>query len=154
MGGTFTDFSVLDETDLTVRHFKLPSTPHDPSAAIFGGLDRLMCARGVLLSDLGRDFVATRVMELSDESWRVIARERSRLRAEAEAWLAREGVTPDARRFHDLVEARYVGQNHEVRVAGEAADAAEPRRSPGAIMAVDPDSPRRRWRGGTGARRE
>ena len=48
-----------------------------------------LCARGVALSDIARDFVLTHVMDLTDAGWRILADERRRLRREARAWLAR-----------------------------------------------------------------
>ena len=42
VGGTFTDFSVLNDTDGCVNYFKVPSTPQDPSLAIELGLSRLI----------------------------------------------------------------------------------------------------------------
>ena len=42
VGGTFTDFTLHDTTDGTLRHFKVPSTPADPSEAIETGLATLM----------------------------------------------------------------------------------------------------------------
>lgn len=38
VGGTFTDFTLLDEDTREVRYFKVPSTPADPSQAIEAGL--------------------------------------------------------------------------------------------------------------------
>jgi len=38
VGGTFTDFALLDEADGAVACFKVPSTPHDPSQAIETGV--------------------------------------------------------------------------------------------------------------------
>src|SRR3954453_13455838 len=38
VGGTFTDFTLLDQTNGSVYFFKLPSTPEDPSEAIERGL--------------------------------------------------------------------------------------------------------------------
>ena len=42
VGGTFTDFTLHDTTTGTLRHFKLPSTPADPSEAIETGLRTLL----------------------------------------------------------------------------------------------------------------
>lgn len=42
VGGTFTDFTMLDESTGTVHYFKVPSTPHDPSEAIGTGLAHLV----------------------------------------------------------------------------------------------------------------
>ncbi len=42
VGGTFTDFTMLDEDGGAVHYFKVPSTPHDPSEAIETGLAALI----------------------------------------------------------------------------------------------------------------
>ena len=42
VGGTFTDFCLLDINDGEVHYFKIPSTPDDPSAAIETGLAHLI----------------------------------------------------------------------------------------------------------------
>lgn len=44
VGGTFTDFTLLDEGTGAVHYFKVPSTPHDPSEAIGNGLAHLVQA--------------------------------------------------------------------------------------------------------------
>jgi len=41
VGGTFTDFTLLNETDGSLHFFKVPSTPDDPSRAIEAGLAAL-----------------------------------------------------------------------------------------------------------------
>jgi len=42
VGGTFTDFTLLDETDGAVRFHKVSSTPSDPSRAIVTGVDEML----------------------------------------------------------------------------------------------------------------
>jgi N-methylhydantoinase A len=42
VGGTFTDFTMLDELSGTVAYHKVSSTPHDPSEAIAQGLEDLI----------------------------------------------------------------------------------------------------------------
>ena len=42
VGGTFTDFTVLDEESGAPHYLKVPSTPHDPSEAIGNGLAELV----------------------------------------------------------------------------------------------------------------
>jgi N-methylhydantoinase A len=49
-GGTFTDFVFVNERKLRV--FKIASTPHDPSVAIFEGLQRVATETGAAISDL------------------------------------------------------------------------------------------------------
>jgi len=47
VGGTFTDFTMLDEDSGSVHYFKVPSTPHDPSEAIGTGLSALIVRHGI-----------------------------------------------------------------------------------------------------------
>ena len=47
VGGTFTDFILMNEDDGAIRFFKVPSTPGDPSEAIESGLIQLMADAGV-----------------------------------------------------------------------------------------------------------
>src|SRR6185436_5224702 len=47
VGGTFTDFTLLDEAGGGVSYHKVPSTPHDPSEAIERGIADLLAARGI-----------------------------------------------------------------------------------------------------------
>ncbi len=41
IGGTFTDFVIFHPTSGDIQTFKVPSTPHDPSAAVISGLKRI-----------------------------------------------------------------------------------------------------------------
>ncbi len=47
VGGTFTDFTLHDTSSGSLRHFKVPSTPADPSEAIETGLCALIDAHGI-----------------------------------------------------------------------------------------------------------
>jgi N-methylhydantoinase A len=46
VGGTFTDFTLLDETSGQIHFYKTPSTPHDPSEAIENGLRGMLDGLG------------------------------------------------------------------------------------------------------------
>ena len=52
VGGTFTDFTLLDEKDGRVSYHKVPSTPHDPSEAIANGIAELLSMHGVAPCDV------------------------------------------------------------------------------------------------------
>jgi N-methylhydantoinase A len=87
-----------------------------------------LCARGILLSDLTLDFVRTEIAPANAGTWQEVQRKFADMHMEADAWLDTEAVTADGRRFHGVIDARYVGQNHEVAVArddiaGEGLDA-------------------------------
>ncbi|MFJ1260072.1 hydantoinase/oxoprolinase family protein [Cupriavidus sp. CuC1] len=47
VGGTFTDFTMIDEAAGAVQFHKVPSTPHDPSEAIERGIAELLREHGV-----------------------------------------------------------------------------------------------------------
>ncbi|RUW06339.1 hydantoinase/oxoprolinase family protein, partial [Mesorhizobium sp. M1A.F.Ca.IN.022.05.2.1] len=81
-----------------------------------------MCARGVLLSNISRSFVKSHVAPLNDASWRDILEQTRAMTTEAEAWLIRERVESGLRACVRVIEARYVGQNFEVRVEGDITD--------------------------------
>lgn len=75
-----------------------------------------MCARGILLSDIGFDFVRSGVFEATGESWPSVRAQFERMQAEGQAWLDGEKVATDKRTMSYVVDARYDGQNHEVQV--------------------------------------
>lgn len=81
--------------------------PHEPGT---------MCARGILLADISRDFVRTQLAMLSEDSWRTVGRVMEEMLREGEAWLAQERVPQADRRFHFYIDARYRGQTHDIRV--------------------------------------
>ena len=47
IGGTFTDFVLQDPANGTMRFWKVPSTPDNPSRAVVSGLEDLLAASGV-----------------------------------------------------------------------------------------------------------
>lgn len=47
VGGTFTDFTMIDESAGVVHFHKVPSTPHDPSQAIATGIGGMLQEHGV-----------------------------------------------------------------------------------------------------------
>lgn len=60
VGGTFTDFVVLDELQQSLSILKVPSTPDDPSVAILAGLD-VLGSRGYALTEVNNFFHGTTV---------------------------------------------------------------------------------------------
>ncbi len=53
VGGTFTDFVVLDEATGELINYKLPSTPHAPAAAVVDGFRQISRQFGVPLEAIG-----------------------------------------------------------------------------------------------------
>jgi N-methylhydantoinase A len=53
IGGTFTDFSLLDETTGDISGFKSPTVPVDPGRGVLDGLRALVAERGIDPGDIG-----------------------------------------------------------------------------------------------------
>lgn len=83
-----------------------------------------MCARGILLSPLSFDFVRSEIMPASADAWSRVCGIFEGMQAHAGGWLDGEGVAPGDRALRLFVDARYVGQNHEVVVPLDAVDPA------------------------------
>jgi N-methylhydantoinase A len=75
-----------------------------------------MCARGILLSDISFDFVRSLITQASAAAWPQVLAAFQDLRGEADAWLEAEHVQAERRRHVCAIDARYDGQNFEVRV--------------------------------------
>ena len=75
-----------------------------------------LCARGILLSEISLDYVATVLRPAEPSAWSAVEERLAALREQGDAWLADEAIPEPARRFELVAEARYLGQNHEVAV--------------------------------------
>jgi N-methylhydantoinase A len=80
----------------------------------------ILCAHGLVVSDLKEDFVRTARTVVEESTIDAIGRQLEVLEAEATAWFEREGVTPQDRLLDIALEMRYVGQNFELPVAIDA----------------------------------
>ncbi len=76
----------------------------------------ILCAMGLLLTDLRADFATTRLHTLSTAALTDVADAFRTLRAQADAWFEEEGIAPAARRITRTVDMRYAGQNYELPV--------------------------------------
>ena len=76
----------------------------------------ILCAMGLLLTDLRADFATTRLHALSSAALADIADAFRVLRAQAQAWFEAEGIAIDARRITRTVDMRYAGQNYELPI--------------------------------------
>jgi len=76
----------------------------------------ILCAMGLLLTDLRADFAATRLLPLEAGVDGEIDRAFTGLMAQAESWFAAEGIGRDARRTRRTADMRYAGQNYEIAV--------------------------------------
>jgi N-methylhydantoinase A len=77
----------------------------------------ILCALGLLLTDLCQDFSLTRRARLEASGVTTARAALAQLRSEAEAWFGLEGVAPDRRALSATIDMRYAGQNHELNVA-------------------------------------
>ena len=77
----------------------------------------ILCAMGLLLTDLRADFATTRLQTLSTAALEDIADAFRVLAGQADAWFAEEGIEAPARRVTRTVDMRYAGQNYELAIA-------------------------------------
>lgn len=85
----------------------------------------ILCALGLLLTDLRHDLSVTRRLRLDEGAQGEAHEAFTNLRGDAEAWFEREGVAAERRRLVASADMRYAGQNYELNVplpelAGEA----------------------------------
>jgi N-methylhydantoinase A len=81
----------------------------------------ILCAQGLIVSDLRETFVRTAVTPLNDASMADVASRIGELKQQAAAWFDTEGIAPASRSIDLVLDARYVGQNFELAIAlGEA----------------------------------
>lgn len=97
---------------------------HAAEVAVECGLPRILiprepgtvCARGMLLTDLSSDYVRSYFADSTVESWQQVLTLFDAMAKDGAAWLDKEHVPDDARRFKRVLDARYRGQNFEVKV--------------------------------------
>jgi N-methylhydantoinase A len=77
----------------------------------------ILCALGLLLSDLKTHYVQTRLMPAVAETLPRMRETFEALERRAAAWFEREGIAPEARTLRRSVDMRYAGQNYELPVA-------------------------------------
>lgn len=84
-----------------------------------------LCALGLLTADIKRSYVRTSLFGYDEATPGLINSVLSPLMEQGHEWLASEKVTPESRRFHNIAEMRYVGQNYELQVEIPAAEITE-----------------------------
>lgn len=82
----------------------------------------ILCAMGLLMTDLRTDFATTRPSILGDVRASVIRETFATLESRAADWFESEGIAAPARSFGRSVDMRYVGQNYEIAVPVPAGD--------------------------------
>ena len=76
----------------------------------------ILCAMGLLLTDLRADFATTRLLTLDADAMTPIIAAFAELEDRAFQWFDTEDVAIDARRIVRTVDMRYAGQNYEIAV--------------------------------------
>lgn len=77
----------------------------------------ILCAMGLLLTDLRADFALTRLMPATDASIADVAEGFAALAERAGRWFDNEGIASSDRHITRSVDMRYHGQNYELSVA-------------------------------------
>jgi N-methylhydantoinase A len=75
-----------------------------------------LCARGMLLTDLSFDFVRSHFSNATHDNWVAILTLFETMEEEGGVALDREAIPPSRRSFRRVLDARYRGQNFEVKV--------------------------------------
>jgi N-methylhydantoinase A len=76
----------------------------------------ILCAMGLLLTDLRADFAATRLQTLNEAALPEMIAAFEGLAERANAWFVEEGIAPGAQRQTRTVDMRYAGQNYELPI--------------------------------------
>ncbi len=76
----------------------------------------ILCALGLLLTDLRHDLSVTRRLLLEPAAADAIRDSMGKLRKEADAWFAKESIGADRQRLVASADMRYAGQNYELNV--------------------------------------
>lgn len=80
----------------------------------------ILCAQGLVVSDLAEDFVRTDRLLLDESNRTRVEQHIAVLTGQAKSWFDREGIGPANQRLDMTLDLRYVGQNFElpVRISG------------------------------------
>ena len=76
----------------------------------------IVCAQGLIVSDLKEDFVVSRRFDLDEAGGEVLAASFTDLQIRAEKWFEEIKTPLSGRRLELSFDARYVGQNFELSV--------------------------------------
>jgi len=94
--------------ELGMKRILIPRTPG------------VLCALGLLMTDLRTDFSSTQLTRLDEASADGIGEIYAALEAKAYAWFYSEGIAPQAQQISRTVDVRYAGQNYEISVPVQA----------------------------------
>jgi N-methylhydantoinase A len=90
--------------ELEIRRILVPRNPG------------ILCAMGLLLTDLRADFATTRLTLLDGKAAPVIEAAFAEMATQADHWFAEEEIPADKRKIARTVDMRYAGQNYELPV--------------------------------------
>ena len=76
----------------------------------------ILCAMGLLLTDLRADFATTRLIPLDEAAMEPMRAAFTFLSQQAAAWFAEEGIGPEGQLLTRTADMRYAGQNYEIAV--------------------------------------
>ena len=88
----------------------------------------ILCAQGLIVSDLRETFVRTAVTPLDEARMADVAARIGELKQQAAAWFDTEAVAPASRSIDLVLDARYVGQNFELAIGARRCRSAACRR--------------------------
>ena len=86
----------------------------------------ILCARGLVVSDLRESFVISRLTPLTDRAMADIRANLGQLAQQAEAWFAQADVGAASRDTVYSLDMRYIGQNYELPVELDDGQAQQP----------------------------
>ena len=76
----------------------------------------ILCAQGLIVSDLCETFVRTAVMPLDGARMSEVRERIDELKAQADTWFDSEAIEKERRLGNTVLDARYVGQNFELAI--------------------------------------
>lgn len=113
-----------DPRDYTLVAFGGAGPVHAARLAAELGMSRILiprtpgvlCALGLLMTDLRTDYAATQIQLLDEATYQGLTVIFDSLIAQAETWFEQEGIAANARGLNLRVDMRYAGQNYEIAV--------------------------------------
>jgi len=93
------------------------------------GAPGILCAQGLVVSDLTEDFVRSERSRLDGDTAEKVRERVARLLDEAEQWFAHENIPPGKRGIDLSLDMRYAGQNFELSVPLDPGTPASPLRA-------------------------
>lgn len=117
-----------DLADFVLYAFGGAGPLHAADVAVECGLKKIvvpqepgtLCARGILLSDISRDYGRTTLTPATAAGWAGLVEMAAGMAAAGREWLTAEGVAEADQSIEYALDARYNGQAHDIRIQREA----------------------------------